>query len=90
MGWNTANDIFDQVCRKLQTSFVWPQTRQAILVTLIKALQEQDWDTEDESLELFLDDPVVVAAFRETCPAMTEDWDFGGREIEHSDHYERD
>lgn len=90
MGFNTGGYIFDPVCRKLQTSFIWPQTRQVILVTLIKALQAQDWDTEYESLELFTDDPVVVAAFRETCPEMFEDTDFGGREIEHADHYERD
>ena len=65
MGWNTANDIFDPVCELLQTAHVWPQTKKRILVALIKALQEQDWDTEDESLERFPNDPIVVEAFRE-------------------------
>lgn len=65
MGWNTANEIFDPVCRMLQKSFLVPQTRKAIMVTLIKALQDQDWDTEDESLEIFAGDAVVVAAFKE-------------------------
>lgn len=65
MGWNSAGGIFDPVCEALQKSFLVPEARQKILVTLIRVLQENDWDTEDESLGDFADDPVVVAAFRE-------------------------
>jgi hypothetical protein len=42
-----------------------PEARKRVLVILIKALQDGDWDTEDESLDEFDGDPVVVAAFRE-------------------------
>jgi hypothetical protein len=65
MGWNSAGEIFDPVCRELQRSFLQTPTRKKILVTLIKALQELDWDTEGESLELFQEDSVVIAAFKE-------------------------
>jgi hypothetical protein len=34
-----------------------------VLGTLIAQLQEGDWDTEDESLDEFRDDPVIVAEF---------------------------
>lgn len=63
MGWNTANEIFDPVCAKLQHSHLWDSTRKDILVTLIQTLQDGDWDTEDESLERFKDDAIVVRAF---------------------------
>jgi hypothetical protein len=65
MGWNSASEIFDPVCEALQNAFLIPQTRKKILVTLITALQEGDWDTEDESLDKFQDDRVVVEAFKE-------------------------
>lgn len=65
MGWASAGYIFDPVCKALQKSFMVPEARQKILVTLIKALQDGDWDTEDESLEQFAEDPVVVKAFQE-------------------------
>jgi hypothetical protein len=65
MGWASASEIFDPVCKELQKSFLVPETRQKILVVLIKALQDSDWDTEDESLNEFSDDPAVVKAFGE-------------------------
>jgi hypothetical protein len=65
MGWNSAGGIFDPVCAALQKSFLVPEARQKILVTLISALQDNDWDTEGESLAEFQDDPVVVKAFAE-------------------------
>jgi hypothetical protein len=36
-----------------------------VLGDLIGALQEGDWDTEDESLDEFRDDPAIVEAFRQ-------------------------
>lgn len=65
MGWSTANYIFDPICRELQNAFMVPEARQKVLVIVIKALQDGDWDTEDESLTRFEDDPVVVKAFAE-------------------------
>lgn len=79
MGWASAGDIFNPVCEKLQVAHLWDSTRKDILVTLISALQEGDWDTEDESLEKFEDDPIVVAAFRECGVEIRPYEEFRGR-----------
>ncbi|MEV7470238.1 hypothetical protein AB0O20_27595 [Streptomyces kronopolitis] len=63
MGWSSANRIFDPVARALQTVKVDDATKRKVLGDLIGGLQEGDWDTEDESLEDFLDDPAIVQAF---------------------------
>ncbi|MBQ1096305.1 hypothetical protein KBY55_09435 [Streptomyces sp. b94] len=63
MGWSSANEIFNPVAATLQKAQVDDDTKRSVLHDLIYGLQEGDWDTEDESLELFLDDPAIVAAF---------------------------
>jgi hypothetical protein len=63
MGWNSANQIFDPVARSLIDAGVSDDTKLVVLGGLIRQLQDNDWDTEDESLEDFLDDPAVVQAF---------------------------
>ncbi|MET8694755.1 hypothetical protein ABZV65_19680 [Streptomyces bauhiniae] len=63
MGWSSANRIFDPVARALQEASVDDPTKRKVLGDLIRGLQEGDWDTEEESLEDFLDDLAIVAAF---------------------------
>ncbi|MFJ8146011.1 hypothetical protein ACIQ6R_13155 [Streptomyces sp. NPDC096048] len=63
MGWNSANRIFDPVARALQETNADDATKRKVLGGLIGELQDGDWDTEDESLEDFLDDPAIVKAF---------------------------
>ncbi|HET6691724.1 MAG TPA: hypothetical protein VFG74_12755 [Miltoncostaeaceae bacterium] len=63
MGWSSANSIFDPVARALIDAGADDTTKRRVLGDLIGGLQDGDWDTEDESLEEFLDDPAVVAAF---------------------------
>ncbi|MFF7880989.1 hypothetical protein ACH40F_08075 [Streptomyces sp. NPDC020794] len=63
MGWNSANRIFDPVAQALIKAGADDDTKRTVLRDLIKELQEGDWDTEDESLEDFLDDPAIVQAF---------------------------
>ncbi|MER7813839.1 hypothetical protein [Streptomyces sp. NPDC096153] len=63
MGWSSANEIFNPVARALQTAGADDDTKRKVLGDLIAGLQQGDWDTEDESLEDFLDDPAIVAAF---------------------------
>lgn len=63
MGWNSAGDIFDPVARSLRDAGVDDTTKRKVLGDLISGLQDGDWDTEDESLEQFLDDPAIVQAF---------------------------
>jgi hypothetical protein len=65
MGWSSANQIFNPVARSLQEAGVPDQTKRKVLGDLIGGLQDGDWDTEDESLEDFLDDPAIVAAFHD-------------------------
>lgn len=66
MGWSSANSIFDPVARSLQDAGVPDATKRKVLGDLISGLQGGDWDTEDESLELFLDDPAIVSAFADS------------------------
>ncbi|MET9142413.1 hypothetical protein [Streptomyces sp. NPDC004042] len=63
MGWNSANRIFNPVATALQKANADDDTKRTVLGNLIRELQDGDWDTEDESLEDFLDDPAIVSAF---------------------------
>jgi hypothetical protein len=63
MGWSSANEIFNPVARALIDTGADDTTKRKVLGSLIGGLQDGDWDTEDESLEDFLDDPAIVAAF---------------------------
>jgi hypothetical protein len=63
MGWSSANQIFNPVARALIDTGVPDETKRKVLGDLIGGLQDGDWDTEDESLEDFLDDPAIVSAF---------------------------
>lgn len=63
MGWSSANAIFDPVARALQDASTADDDKRKTLGDLITGLQGNDWDTEDESLEKFLDDPAIVSAF---------------------------
>lgn len=64
MGWTGGDDIFEPVARVLVDSGVYDRAVTDVLEVLIRALRERDWDTEEESLGLFLDYPAVVEAFR--------------------------
>jgi hypothetical protein len=63
MGWSSANEIFNPVARSLIDAGADDTTKRKVLGDLIDRLQDGDWDTEDESLEDFLDDPAIVQAF---------------------------
>lgn len=65
MGWASAGNIFDPVAQALIDAKLPGEKVRIVLVKLIKQLEEGDWDTQDESLGIFLDNPVVVDAFRE-------------------------
>jgi hypothetical protein len=65
MGWASAGSIFDPVARTLIDRNIDDATKHAVLSSLIKALQDGDWDTEGESLDEFENDPAVVQAFRD-------------------------
>lgn len=65
MGWNSAGDIFDPVAKAMIDLNAPDEMKRKVLGALIGQLQEGDWDTEDESLEQFKNDPAIVDAFRD-------------------------
>jgi hypothetical protein len=56
--------VFDPVARAMKDAGAPAELKTRVLAALISALQYRDWDTEDESLGLFQDDPAIVEAFR--------------------------
>ena len=64
MGWSSAGGIFDPVAKALIELNASDEMKTRVLGDLIRALQDGDWDTGDESLDEFKDDPAIVAAFR--------------------------
>jgi hypothetical protein len=64
MGWGSAGyKIFDPVARALQEASASDELKEKTLTSLIPTLQREDWDTELDSLQHFLDDPAIVKAF---------------------------
>ncbi|MFD4738697.1 hypothetical protein ACFWNQ_15190 [Streptomyces virginiae] len=64
MGWGSAGrTIFDPVARALIDAGASDEIKYDTLDGLICTLQGEDWDTEEDSLDLFLDDPAIVRAF---------------------------
>ncbi len=65
MGWASAGNIFDPVAKAMIELHAPDEMKIRVLGDLIGVLQEGDWDTEDESLDNFEDDPAIVEAFRQ-------------------------
>jgi hypothetical protein len=65
MGWASAGAIFDPVAKAMTELNAPDEMKTRVLGDLIGALQDGDWDTEDESLGQFKDDPAIVEAFRQ-------------------------
>lgn len=65
MGWASANGIFEPVADALIESGAGDDVKQAVCSALISALQVRGWDTAEESLGLYADDPAIRAAFKE-------------------------
>lgn len=64
MGWGSAGyKLFDPVASALQEAGASDELKERVLTDLIPTLQHEDWDTELDSLQKFLDDPAIVRAF---------------------------
>lgn len=64
MGFGSAGlTFFNPVARALIEAGASDELKEKTLTKLITDLQEEDWDTELDSLQLFLDDPAIVQAF---------------------------
>jgi hypothetical protein len=65
MGWASAGAIFAPVAKAMAELNAPDEMKIRVLGDLIGVLQEGDWDTENESLDEFRDDPAIVEAFRQ-------------------------
>ncbi|QCX81084.1 hypothetical protein C9F11_37505 [Streptomyces sp. YIM 121038] len=64
MGFGSAGlTFFNPVARSLIGAGASDEVKEKTLTDLIANLQAEDWDTELDSLQLFLDDPAIVRAF---------------------------
>ncbi|MBE4783936.1 MULTISPECIES: hypothetical protein [Streptomyces] len=64
MGFGSAGlTFFNPVARSLIEAGASDELKEKVLTKLIADLQAEDWDTELDSLQLFLDDPAIVRAF---------------------------
>lgn len=63
VGWASAGTIFNNVARSLNAAGTSEDTKRRVLGQLIDNLRDGDWDTEDESLDEFREDPVIVDLF---------------------------
>lgn len=64
MGWSGGNEAFDPVARRARELGLSDEQVTELLTALICGLQDCDWDTEYDSLELFRHDEAVIEAFR--------------------------
>ena len=68
MGWSSAGPLIDAIITGAQKAIPDATARQAFYADVIVALEDQDWDTQDENIG---DDPAFDAALRELHP----EWD---------------
>lgn len=92
MGWNSAGEIFDPIARAMVELDAPDDLKIRVLGDLIGALQDGDWDTEQESLDEFADDSAIREAFRQhdvylTCNEEGDDGEWCDLERDHlGDH----
>ncbi|CAL9369672.1 hypothetical protein [Streptomyces sp. enrichment culture] len=63
MGWGSAYSLFNTVADALIEANATDEIKEKTLTTVIARLQAEDWDTELDSLQSYLDDPAIVRAF---------------------------
>jgi hypothetical protein len=63
MGWGSGYLVFNEMADKVLASNATEEVKEQILGDLIVSLQNQDWDTEMDSLQDYLHNPLVVRVF---------------------------
>lgn len=66
MGWCSATDIFDPVAAFVLSTDRPDAEKRAVLEILIGALEEGDWDCQQDSA--YYDNPIVQQIMRDTHP----------------------
>jgi len=95
MGWASAGRIFDPIAKTMAELNAPDDMKIKVLGDLIAALQEGDWDTEHESLDLFAGDPAIVEAFRRNnvilgCRSRSPGGEWCELERGHSNSFHKD
>lgn len=70
MGWSSGTGVMDAIIKAVQPNVPDEAVRQAIYRPIIEALNEQDWDTQNECMG---EDPAFDAALIEVDPMYGED-----------------
>ncbi|MGW1938985.1 hypothetical protein [Streptomyces goshikiensis] len=63
MGWGSAYRVFNNVADGLIEAGASDDVKEKTLTKLIRDLQDEDWDTELDSLQDYRNDPAIVRAF---------------------------
>lgn len=63
MGWGSAYSLFNTIANALIEAGASDEIKERALAKVIVRLQEDDWDTELDSLQSYLHDPAIVRAF---------------------------
>ena len=63
MGWGSSYSLFNTVADALIEADASDEIKERALTKIIARLQEDDWDTELDSLQSYLGDPAIVRAF---------------------------
>lgn len=63
MGWGSGYLIFNTVADALTEAGASEEVKEKALTKVIAGLQQEDWDTELDSLQDYRDDPAIVRAF---------------------------
>lgn len=63
MGWGSAYSLFNTMANALIEANASDEIKERALTKVIARLQEDDWDTELDSLQSYLEDPAIVRAF---------------------------
>ena len=65
MGWAAGSEVFNRVARDLINIRATEWAKRQVLGNLINELRDMGWDTIDESLYEFRNDPVIAGLFKE-------------------------
>lgn len=66
MGWCSGTEIFDRMVEIILYSSATIEEKEDVITELIKALEDQDWDCQEESD--FYNNPQVKRAFYRVHP----------------------
>lgn len=63
MGWGSAYSLFNTIADALIEAEASDEVKEKALTKVIRSFQEEDWDTELDSLQSYCGDPAIVRAF---------------------------